>query len=81
MTPLLRTIRVAYFIRELMPDLRELAKKLFDQTEGDLFRAREALKLIGNHGEKLKAWEAETRQRLDEAKARAKAREQGGGST
>lgn len=66
------------FFAQLLPDLRELVRKLFEQTSGDVTRARAALKIIGNHGEKLKEWEAEMRQRLDEAKERARKREQGG---
>jgi hypothetical protein len=75
--------QVLIFFAQLMPELRALVQKLFESSEGDLFRAREKLrdvtKHIDDHGEKLKAWEADVRQRLDEARERAKKRETGEG--
>jgi hypothetical protein len=71
-----KVARDVLFFAQLLPDLHDLVRKLFEQTSGDLPRARAALKIIGDHGEKLKEWEAELRQRLDEAKERARKREE-----
>jgi len=63
------------FFALLLPELRALARKLYERHGGDLKEAIVELKHIGDHGKQLVLFEQELQRRMAELKARSAARD------
>lgn len=68
-------IALVKFIALLMPELRELAIKLYKRHSGNVTAARAELRHIGDHGQQLKNFEAEIARRMADLKEKSARRE------
>lgn len=63
------------FIALIMPELRELALKLYQRHSGDVDAVKAELRYIGDYGEQLRNFESEISKRMAALKEKSAERE------